>query len=47
MPEKVIHRRFYAGLENFHKIYQPLVDDWLLLDNSGEAPRLIEWGERP
>ena len=47
VPEKVIRRRFYAGLKNFHEIYQPLVDDWLLLDNSGGAPRLIEWGERP
>ena len=35
-----------AGLRYFESLYKPMVDDWMLLDNSGESPILIEWGER-
>lgn len=46
VPEAVIRRRFAAGLRYFESLYKPMVDDWMLLDNSGESPILIEWGER-
>lgn len=42
VPEPVIRRRFAAGLQNFRAVYQSLVDEWALYDNSGEIPRLIE-----
>lgn len=45
VPETAIRRRFKAGLDNFRKIYQPLVDGWVLYDNSGVQPVLLEWGE--
>ena len=35
-----------AGQRYFESLYKPMVDDWMLLDNSGESPILIEWGER-
>ena len=46
VPVPVIRRRFEAGLRNFESVYKPLVDDWMLFDNSGESPVLIEWGEK-
>lgn len=45
VPEDAIRRRFKVGLDNFRRIYQPLVDAWVLYDNSGEQPVLLEWGE--
>ena len=35
-----------AGLRYFESLYKPMVDDWMLLDNSGESPILIEWREK-
>lgn len=46
IPEAVIRRRFAAGLDLFHHHYAPAVDDWVLYDNSGEAPVLLDWSER-
>jgi len=47
VPEAVIRRRFSKGLLLFDTVYRFLVDDWMLFDNSGEQPELIEWGEKP
>jgi predicted ABC-type ATPase len=45
VPEDAIRRRFKAGLDNFQRIYRPLVDAWVIYDNSGTEPKLLEWGE--
>jgi len=37
----VIRRRFESGLDNFHKIYKHLVDQWWWYDNSDNKPKLI------
>jgi len=42
--EPVIRRRFDKGWNNFHNIYKNLVDAWVLYDNSGESPQLIDEG---
>lgn len=46
VPEAVIRRRFAAGLENFHRHYAPAVDAWVLYDNAGEKPALLDWSEQ-
>jgi predicted ABC-type ATPase len=46
IPEAVIRRRFASGLKNFHRHYKQSVDDWMLYDNSGAMPVMIEWGQR-
>lgn len=46
IPEDVIRRRFHAGLGNFQRIYQPLVDEWVLYDNSGEEPVRLDEGPK-
>jgi predicted ABC-type ATPase len=47
VSEFVIRRRYQTGWNYFKSLYRPLVDDWMLFDNSGEAPTLVEWGEKP
>ena len=37
IPKNVILRRYNLGLENLSKLYIPICDDWLIIDNS-ETP---------
>lgn len=46
IPEDVIRRRFTAGKANFETVYKPAADAWALYDSSGEAPILLDWGEK-
>lgn len=46
VPEDVIKRRFLAGLNNFHTVYKPLVNAWVLYDNSQETPILLKKGKQ-
>ena len=47
VPEAVVRRRFGRGLRNFEEVYKSLVDSWVLFDNSGPTPRLIDSGDHP
>jgi len=40
IPELVIRRRYENGLKNFYNIFEPIVDDWIFIDNS-ETPSSI------
>lgn len=44
VPDDIIRRRYETGWINFEKIYKELVDVWMLYDNSGEKPILIDAG---
>lgn len=44
IPENVIRRRYESGLSNFFKLYLPIVDNWMLIDNSGEPYEIIAEG---
>lgn len=41
IPEIVIRRRYENGLKNFFGIFEPLVDEWMFIDNSGEPYGII------
>ena len=45
IPEAVVRRRFVAGWQNFQLHYRAAVDDWVIYDNAGSAPVMLEWGE--
>lgn len=32
-----------AGLANFHQLYAPKVDSWMLYENAGAQPKLLDW----
>ena len=40
IPQDIIIRRYHEGLDNLFKIYMPIVDTWLLVNNS-ETPRSV------
>lgn len=40
IPKDIIVRRYREGLDNLFKIYMPIVDTWVLVNN-GEMPRTI------
>jgi predicted ABC-type ATPase len=46
VPAADVKRRFQRSWANFQNIYKPLADGWLVYDNSGSAPRLIDQGPR-
>lgn len=42
--EDTVRRRFAAGLQNFQRVYKPLVNTWLLYDNVQAPPVLLDEG---
>jgi predicted ABC-type ATPase len=45
VPETTVRRRYFAGLRNFFRLYQPLATSWLCFDNSnGRTPCLVAAG---
>jgi predicted ABC-type ATPase len=38
IPDDVVERRYERGLKNLFKLYMPISDFWLLIDNSEEVP---------
>lgn len=47
IPEATIRRRFEAGRRLLTEVYQPLVHQWVLYDNAGDEPVLLDWSEKP
>ncbi len=45
IPQSVIRRRFTAGWVNFEQYYRVAVDDWVVYDNTGTVPMLLEWSK--
>ena len=46
IPETVVRRRYTNGLSNLFKLYIHLVDNWVLVDNSGEPYQEIAEGAK-
>ena len=47
IPEDTIRRRWLAGLKNFFSLYQPIADQWEVVDNIKLGhPRRIAAGQR-
>lgn len=45
IPKDVIHRRYWAGINNLFDIFIPIVDRWSLYDNSGSMEPIVERSE--
>jgi predicted ABC-type ATPase len=41
VPVGDILRRFDRSISNFFRLYQPVIDSWMLFDNAGPVPVLI------
>lgn len=46
IPENVIRRRYNNGLSNLFRLYMPIVDDWVLIDNSGHKYEVVAEGKK-
>ena len=47
VPEDVVIRRYHAGLRNLLRLYRPIVDAWMVFDNSrSEGYELIAAGRK-
>ena len=44
IPKDIVIRKFYEGIDNLFNIYMPLVDSWLLVDNSVTPRSIIATG---
>jgi len=44
IPENVIYRRYLAGINNLSKLYLPICDYWLLIDNSEPPFQIVAEG---
>jgi predicted ABC-type ATPase len=42
VPRADVMRRFERSWNNFSEFYKPLADAWMVYDNSGDRPRLVE-----
>lgn len=43
VPEAVVRRRYVQSLENLFRLYMPIVDRWVLYDNSEFAMRRVAY----
>ena len=41
IPAQDVRRRFNRSITNFLKLYQPLLDSWIIFNNAGVIPALI------
>lgn len=47
VPEKIIKRRYTNSIRNFFSLYQPLADNWFIIDNSyRDSPVLVAEGKK-
>lgn len=44
IPRDIIIRRYYEGIDNLFRIYMPIVDTWILVDNSITPRSIIATG---
>ena len=44
IPQDIIVRRYWAGLNNLFNIYMPIVDSWMLVDNSATPRTIVAMG---
>lgn len=47
IPEATIRRRFASGRQMFANVYQPLVDKWVLYNNAGDEPVMMDRSDKP
>ena len=44
IPKNVIIRRYHAGLKNLFQLYMPIVDYWMLVDNTRTPKEIVAEG---
>lgn len=47
IPEETIRRRYIAGIQNLSKLYIPICDFWIIIDNSAPPFEVVAEGFKP
>ncbi len=42
IPKDIIHRRYWAGIQNLFDIFVPIVDFWSMYDNNEDSKVIVE-----
>lgn len=45
IPNDIIERRYYRGIQNFFKLYLPSCDNWVIIDNGDAVPDVVALGK--
>lgn len=46
IPVHVIERRYFAGIKNLFELFVPIVDYWLIADNSAVTTRIVATSDK-
>ena len=46
VPDEVVYRRYWAGIKNLFRMYIPVSDYWILIDNSTDPFEVIAEGNK-
>lgn len=46
VPDEVVYRRYWAGIRNLFRMYIPVSDYWILIDNSTDPFEIIAEGNK-
>ena len=44
VPMEIIERRYYRGISNLLKLYMPICDNWIVLDNTDAVSNVVAMG---
>ena len=44
VPVEIIERRYYRGISNLLKLYMPICDNWIVLDNTDAVSNVVALG---
>jgi predicted ABC-type ATPase len=44
IPPDIIERRYFAGIKNLIRLYIPVCDNWMVINNLGDNPELVANG---
>ncbi|WP_248282131.1 hypothetical protein [Mucilaginibacter robiniae] len=45
IPDDVIERRYYRGIQNLINLYNPLCDNWIVINNTSLKPEIVIQGK--
>jgi predicted ABC-type ATPase len=48
VPEEAIRRRYRRSIQNFFRLYRPVVNTWRVYDNTQAGlPQVVAYGDEP
>jgi predicted ABC-type ATPase len=45
IPDEIVKRRYYGGIHNLYRLYIPVCDFWIVMNNTTGTPEFVAEGE--